>query len=166
MSLPTASSMRDALATAVREPTLLAVNDKTPCRALQIGEIVAGDAVEQRFAFDAATRAAFSKVADDRAPLHGDDRFAAARGFEGQIMHGLCVSTRFSRLIGMYLPGEHAILEQITFKFRKPTFEGQPLVFRAEVIRLMRPMKVVRLTLTATSEAGVHVTGEAQCLIR
>ena len=158
--------MPDAMATAAREPTLLAVDDRTPGRALLIGDIIAGDAVEQHFSFDAATRAAFSKVADDRAPLHGDDRFAAARGFEGQIIQGLCVSTRFSRLIGMYLPGEHAILEQIALKFRKPTFEGQPLVFRVEVIRLMRSMKVVRLALTATSDAGVHVKGEAQCLIR
>lgn len=149
-----------------RGPELLSVDDAAPGRALLATEIMVGDAVEQHFAFDAAARAAFAVVANDRAPVHGDDRFAAARGFDGQIIQGMCVSSRFSRLIGMYLPGEHAILESIGLKFRRPTFENQPLVFRAEVTRVLVPMKVVRLSLSARSPDGVHVEGEAQCLLR
>lgn len=149
-----------------RAPTLIMVDDATPSRALTIRDLVVGDAVEQRFAFDANQRAAFALVANDRAPVHEDERFAHARGFSGTIIQGLCVATRFSRLIGMYLPGEHAILESVTLKYRHPTYEGQPLTFRAEVTRMLAPMKVVRLGLSAASDAGVHVSGEAQCLIR
>ncbi len=78
----------------------------------------------------------------------------------------MCVSTRFSRLIGMYLPGEHAILESISLKFRHPTHQDQPLVFRAEVVRLLTPMRVVRLDVSARCGEVVHVVGEAQCLLR
>lgn len=151
---------------ATRAAELLTVDDATPGRALLVTEIAVGDAVEQRFAFDAQARAAFAEVANDRAPVHGDDRFAAAQGFDGQIIQGLCVSSRFSRLIGMYLPGEHAILESLALKFRRPTFEGQPLVFRAAVTRVLVPMRVIRLALSASSSQGVHIEGEAQCLLR
>lgn len=149
-----------------RAPELLVVDDGSPGRTLTIRDIVVGDAVEQTFAFDRAARDAFRVVANDRAPVHEDDRFAHARGFGGTIIQGMCVSTRFSRLIGMYLPGQHAILETIALKFRHPTFEGQPIRFRAEVVRLLPPMRVVRMALSAMSEDAVHVSGEAQCLIR
>lgn len=147
-------------------PALIVVGDDTPERALTIGDISIGDAVEQTFAFDAQAREAFRVVANDRAPLHDDDRFARVQGYRGTVIQGLCVSTRFSRLIGMYLPGRHAILERIELKFRRPTHEGEPLVFRAEVARVLQPLRVVRLELSARSAAGVHVAGEAQCLVR
>lgn len=149
-----------------REPTLILVDDGTPERALRIDEVTVGDSVEQPFTFEGHTRAAFQKLANDRAPLHDDERFARSQGFQGIVIQGLCVSTRFSRLLGMYLPGRHAILERIDLKFRRPTHEGEPLVFRVEVTRVLRPMRVVRLDLSARSGAGLHVTGEAQCLVR
>lgn len=149
-----------------REPTSMVVDDHSPERALTIDEIAVGDSVVQSFAFEDLARDAFQKLANDRAPLHDDERFARTQGFQGTVIQGLCVSTRFSRLLGMYLPGRHAILERIELKFRRPTHEGEPLVFRAEVTRVLRPMRVVRLELSARSEAGIHVLGEAQCLVR
>src|SRR5437868_15189550 len=38
---------------------------------------------------------------------------------------GTRVSTRVSRLISMYVPGERAILEKIVLKYRRPTYIGQ-----------------------------------------
>lgn len=149
-----------------RQPAILVVDDSTPSQAFKISDLISGDAVEQRFAFDGEQRRAFSVVANDRAPVHNDARFAHTHGFSGPVIQGLCVSTRFSRLIGMYLPGELAILESVSLKYRQPTYEGQKLTFRAEVIRLLPVMNVVRLALSASSEQGVHVSGEAQCLIR
>ena len=149
-----------------RPPVILTVDDRTPSRALTVRDLVVGDAVEQMFAFDAAARRAFAEVANDRAPVHEDERFAHAHGFAGTVIQGMCVSTRFSRLIGMYLPGEHAILEQIELKFRHPSYEGQPLVFRASVERILAPMRVVRLALSAMAGDIIQISGRAQCLIR
>jgi 3-hydroxybutyryl-CoA dehydratase len=133
---------------------------------LTVDDIVVGDAVEELFAFDRSTRDAFAIVANDRAPVHDDDRFAHSKGFKSPIIQGLCVTTRFSRLIGMYLPGEHAILERINVAFRQPTYEGQSVRFRVCVTRILRPMRVVKLSLLASSDGGDHLEGDAQCLIR
>ena len=149
-----------------REAQTWVVDDSTPSRSLSIADLVVADAVEQRFSFDAASRRAFAVMANDRAPVHDDAAFARAHGFQDTIIQGLCVSSRFSRLIGMYLPGERAVLEGIELKFRHPTYEGQPLLFRAEVERILAPLKVVRLSVSATSEGVIHISGRAQCLIR
>jgi 3-hydroxybutyryl-CoA dehydratase len=152
--------------TSVRAGDTLIVDRTTPSRTLTLADLVLGDAVVETIAFTADHRAAFATLADDRAPVHEDARFAAAQGFTGTILQGLCVSTRFSRLIGMYLPGERAILAAVDLEYRRPTYEDQPLTFRAEVTRLLPAMKIVRLGLTATSNAGIHISGEAQCVIR
>ena len=144
---------------------LIIVDDDTPGRALALSDMDVGDAVEQRFVFDAAIRRAFGEVASDSAPVHRDSAFANEWGFRGPIIQGLCVSARFSRLIGMYLPGENGILQSIEFKFRQPTYEGEALVFRAEISRLFRPAKAIRLILSAGSDEGIRIQGEAQCVI-
>jgi len=149
-----------------RAPVTLSVDDHSPSRALTVRDLVVGDSVEQTFVFDTAARRAFAAVANDRAPIHEDERFAHRHGFAGTVIQGMCVSTRFSRLIGMYLPGEHAILEHIELKFRHPSYEGQPLTFRASVERIFAPMRVVRLTLSAVAGDVIHIAGRAQCLIR
>ena len=113
-----------------RPPQLILVTDDTAGRALTIDDIVVGDAVEQQFAFDRPARDAFAIVANDRAPVHDDERFAHSKGFGGPIIQGFCVASRLSRLIGMDLPGEHAILQGVKLTFRQPTDDGQAVTVR------------------------------------
>lgn len=148
-----------------RAPHLL-VDDETPARTLAIGEIAIGQSARQQFRFHSPARQAFAQVANDHAPVHDDDRFARDRGFDGRIIQGLCVASRFSRLIGMYLPGQGAILESIGFKFRRPVYEGAALLYRAAVVRVLPTMRVVRLRLSVECGEVACVTGEAQCLLR
>ena len=158
MSLKTMDSLR--------LPETLIVDDTTPSRNIKIGHLKVGDRVEQPFSFSAEQLKYFSKVANDQAPVHEDERFAIAMNFNGPIIQGLYLATRFSRLIGMYLPGENAILESVAFKFLNPTYVDQQLLFRVEVSRLLISMKVVRLTLSAFSKTSLHISGEAQCQIK
>jgi 3-hydroxybutyryl-CoA dehydratase len=149
-----------------RQPEHLSVDNKTPGRLLSMSAIQVGDSVTQRVQFDAELRAAFSQLAHDDAPIHGDLAAANQRGYPRPILQGLCVSSRFSRLIGMYLPGESAVVESLAFKFRKPVYLDAVVDFTATVTRVMPALGVVRLHLTAAVEGDACVTGEAQCLLR
>jgi len=144
----------------------LKVTDDTPSRRLGIDEITVGDMVSQQVTFTDEMLSAFAVVANDRAPVHNDPRFARAAKFDAPIIQGLALSTRFSRLIGMYLPGEGAILEKLELKYRRPTYVGQPLLYRCVVSRMLRPAGVVQLTLSIASGGNDHVTGHCQCLVR
>lgn len=150
----------------MREPSHLAADDETPSRLLSVADLCLGDSVSQTVSFTVAMRAAFAVLANDGARIHADGVYANARGYDGPILQGLCVTSRFSRLIGMYLPGESAVVESLAFKFRRPVYDGLPLDYRVEVVRIMAALRVARLKLTVHSKGQVCVDGEAQCVLR
>jgi 3-hydroxybutyryl-CoA dehydratase len=145
--------------------TSLEVTDETPPRALSIGDIAVGDTVVQRVVFDAQKHLAFACLAWDRGRIHGDDTFARQRGFDAPIVQGLAVASRFSRLLGMYLPGENAILQKIQFKYHRPVYADHELLYGCKVQQLMRPLRAVVLALSVSVDGIDCVTGECQCLI-
>ena len=157
---------RDSTAEGLPDRMLLEVTDATPSRTMAIGDIEVGDAVSQRVVFDSEKRDAFARLARDRAPVHNDPRFAHQTGFDEPVIQGLAVATRFSRLIGMYLPGEHAILEKIELKYHRPVYADRELLYNCRVDRILRPRRVVVLALTVSLDGIDHVTGQCQCLIR
>ena len=140
--------------------------DDTPGRILAIEDLTCGQAVFQRVQLTDDLLAAYGRLANDRARVHDDADFAAARGFSAPIVQGLALATRFSRLIGMYLPGERAILESIDLKFRRPVYRGIEVTYRAVVTRVFHPMGVVELALSISADGTPHVTGDCRCLIR
>jgi 3-hydroxybutyryl-CoA dehydratase len=142
------------------------VDDDTPSRALRFDEIEVGQAVVQRVVFDAEALDHFRHLAKDRAPVHEDARFARTAGFEDRIVQGLAVSTRFSRLIGMYLPGERAILGSIELAYHRPVYAGRELEYQCTVERLLPPMRVVQMSLSVSMDALTHVSGRCRCVVR
>jgi len=108
----------------------------------------------------------FKKLANDRAPIHADKSVAQKAGFDAPIIQGLALAVRFSRLIGMYLPGERAILEKIELKYKVPVFAGQELVYTCSVARMLRPLQVVEMSLAIAVEGKDCVTGRCQCVLR
>lgn len=147
-------------------PRHMDVDDSTPSRLMDITDLIVGESVSQSITFTAELREAFHALVKDSAPIHRNAEFARARGYEAPILQGLCVASRFSRLMGMYLPGENAVVESLTFKFRKPVYEGHPVEYRVEVVRVMRALGVVRLNLTVKSDDQLCISGDAQCLLR
>jgi len=144
---------------------LLEVTDDTPSRAPSIDDIAVGEMVVQKVVFDAEKHFAFACLARDRAQIHNDDTFARQRGFDAPIVQGLAVASRFSRLLGMYLPGERAILEKVEFKYRHPVYADRELLYCCKVQRVLKPLRVVVLSLSVSVNEVEHVTGECQCLI-
>lgn len=147
------------------QPCHMVVHESTPSRLLAINDLTVGDSVSQSVTFTLEMREAFHALSNDSAPLHGNAEFARARGYKDPILQGLCVTSRFSRLIGMYLPGEGAVIESLAFKFRKPIYAGRLVEYRVEVVRMMQALRVTRLKLTVKSDDQLCISGEAQCLL-
>jgi 3-hydroxybutyryl-CoA dehydratase len=144
----------------------LEVTDSTPSRSLSIDDLAVGLVVQEKFVFDAERLVHFKNLANDRAPIHSDHSFARAGGFDKPIIQGLALSTRFSRLIGMYLPGERAILERIELKYKAAVFAGEHLTYLCTLTRILRPLKVVQLALAISVNGKDRVAGQCQCLVR
>ena len=147
-------------------PEILEVTDETPSRALTLADLAVGQGVVQRVRFDSDMLDHFRCVARDRAPVHYDAATASAAGFDRPIIQGFAVASRFSRLIGMYLPGERALLERVELAFRRPSFADEELVYSATIERMTRALRTVRLGLRVAGGDGDHVTGSCHCLVR
>jgi 3-hydroxybutyryl-CoA dehydratase len=137
------------------------VTDGTPARALPVD---AGAAVTQEVTFTNADLETFAALSGDRASLHFDDSFATARGYEGRIVHGLLIGARFSRLMGMFLPGENSIIQSLSLQYRRPVLVGMPITVSVEVDRFVESVGAVMLKLSATANGLVIVEGKAQCV--
>lgn len=139
------------------------VNDGSPAQAVPLS---ADAVVEQDVTFTGADLDAFARLSGDRAAVHFDPAFATTRGFPGRIVHGLLISSRFSRLMGMFLPGEESVILSLTLQYRRPIAVDTPVRFRIELERLVESVGAVVLKLSATSHGEVAAEGRAQCVLR
>jgi 3-hydroxybutyryl-CoA dehydratase len=142
------------------------VTRATPTRCLTFDDLNVGDEVTEQRHFTQDMITAFAAISLDTAPVHEDPAYARSMGLETNIVQGLLVSSPFSRLLGMYLPGERTLLEKLTFKFRQPVFCDTQLLYHARIERLRPPLKIVQLSLRVTCGDIEHVVGEAQCHLK
>ena len=75
----------------------------------------------------------YRDITGDLNPLHNDESFAREKGFDGRVVYGLLNASYFSTLVGMYLPGERCLIQEVKYKFMKPAYIGDELVVSGEV---------------------------------
>ena len=59
----------------------------------------------------------FGTFSGDLNPLHMDTKFAESSSFKKRIVHGMLLSTFFSQLVGMHLPGKKCFIFFSNIKF-------------------------------------------------
>ena len=81
---------------------------------------------EERMAF-------FREITGDLNPLHNDENYERKKGYEGRVCYGLLTTSFLSTLAGMYLPGEHSLIQNVKVSFRKPVMIGDILTVTGTV---------------------------------
>lgn len=106
---------------------------------------------------------AFARLSGDHNPLHTDETFAQHTTFGSRVGHGMIVGAWFSRLVGMHLPGRHALYLSQTLTFHAPMLPGTVLCIRGDVTQKVDALRVLKIRTTATASADgvLHVSGEA-----
>lgn len=69
----------------------------------------------------------FEQISGDRNPLHTDVGYAKSQGMKDKVVYGMLISSFYSRLVGMYLPGKYCLLQQIKINFHAPVYVGDKL---------------------------------------
>lgn len=145
-------------------PVELVVDPSSPPRRTRLSDIAAGDRCSERWSIDAAASAAFAACSNDTAPVHCDDSHARALGYARRIVHGMHTSLRFSRLLGMFLPGSDAVIMNVTFDYLLPVYIGDALEYVVAVTHVSAS-GVVRLDCTVLRGTELCVRGRASCLL-
>lgn len=130
--------------------------------------IADGESAEHRYVISEAVYAQFLAAFGDRSPIHVDDGYARAAGFDGRVAHGAILNGFVSHFIGMVLPGKRSLLLSVDLRYAQPCHIGDAVVLTGTVSQKVDAQQVVVLTLRIRNETrGTSAaTGRAQVRVR
>ena len=109
----------------------------------------------------------FGRNTEDYNPLHMNEKYASSTSFKKRVCSGMFLSSFFSRLVGMYLPGKHALHISQSLTFVNPCFIGETITVEGKVIDKSPATKIIKLETTITNESGKRIIdGKAQVIVR
>ncbi len=109
----------------------------------------------------------FRSITGDINPLHNDEDFAKAKGHPGRVAYGMLTASFLSTLAGVYLPGEHSLIQQVETKFSGPVYIGDVLTVTGEIVDLIESVQRLELKTTITNQDGKKVQrGRMQILVK
>ena len=122
----------------------------------------------QSFSFNVTVRRedidSYAEISGDISPLHMDDGFARSRGFEARVAHGGLLASYISRMVGVYCPGENALLHTMNLKFLRPVYPGNSIRVNAVIEQVSAAAKAIVLKVWLDNEetGDVCVRGKVQ----
>ena len=109
----------------------------------------------------------FAKLSGDDNPLHMNEEYASSTSFKKRVCSGMFLSSFFSRLVGMYLPGKHALHISQSLNFVNPCFIGEMITVEGKGVDKSPATKIIKLETTITNESGKRIIdGKAQVIVR
>ena len=109
----------------------------------------------------------FAKISGDYNPLHMDDEYASNTIFEKRVCHGMLLSSFFSKLIGMYLPGKNALYFSQSLQFKSPCFIDDEIFVEGEVLEKSNSTRIITVKTTIHKNSGeCLVDGQAKVIVR
>ena len=109
----------------------------------------------------------FANLSGDYNPLHMDKDYAKTTSFKKRVCHGMLLSSFFSRLVGMYLPGQNALYLYQSLKFPKPCFINEKVTITGKIVSKSESTQIITLKTTIVNESGkCLVDGDAKVLLR
>ena len=100
----------------------------------------------------------FREISGDINPLHSDKDFAIKQNFKDKVVYGLLVSSFYSKLIGVYLPGKYALLNSINVDFLKPVYVKDKLYIEGRIVELDNRFKIINIKSRITREENYLVS--------
>ena len=76
----------------------------------------------------------FLKLSGDNNTLHCDEEYAKKSNMKGRVVYGMLTSSFYSTLVGVYLPGENCLLQEIKISFNNPLYIGEEIVVSGTVV--------------------------------
>lgn len=123
-----------------------------------IDTIKTGDSATFTRKADEAWFDLFRQITDDGNPLHTEEAFARARGFDGRVLYGMCTASLYSTLAGVYLPGKYCLLEQVDAKFVKPVFANDVLTVSGTVTEVDERFARIMIKADIRNQNGEKVS--------
>lgn len=124
-----------------------------------------GKRVTAELCIDEQQMRSFAVLSGDFNPLHTDDDFARAKGFEGRVVYGGLLVAKISEIIGMRLPGRNSVWASLSLEFLKPLYVGESAELEAEVASRSESTGLVELKLVLRRGGKKLLKGRAEVVV-
>lgn len=132
---------------------------------LPISQYKIGMCAEVLRSFSAKDVELFSELSGDKNPIHLNEEYASQTIFGTRIVHGALASSIFSTLFASELPGAGCIYLKSENKFLKPIYLNENILFKVEVIDILKEKKRVIFKTVAISNDQNCIVGMAELYI-
>lgn len=104
----------------------------------------------------------FAELSGDNNPVHLDDAYAAKTRFKRRIAHGMLVSSTFSKLAGMQLPGPGTIIVSQETRYKAPCYIGDTVTAQLKIVSVREDKPIIKIENSIHNQNGDLLTeGEA-----
>ena len=109
----------------------------------------------------------FAKLTGDFSPIHMDEDYASTTTFQRRVVDGMLLASFLSKIVGMYLPGKHALYLSQSLDFRYPCFFGDIITVYSVVIDKSVSTKILKIESKITNEDGkTLLSGIGRVIVR
>jgi 3-hydroxybutyryl-CoA dehydratase len=109
----------------------------------------------------------FGKLSGDLNPLHMDENYAKNTNFGRRVCHGMLLTSFFSQLVGMYIPGKNALYLSQSVNFVSPCFIGDNITIHGKVIDKSNSTKIITIATNIFNDQSKNlVSGIAKVVVR
>jgi acyl dehydratase len=143
-------------------------NPPPSLRTFRYAEISVGDRHQHDYVIAPETHRNFLAAFNDYSPVHVDEAFARAQGFDGCVMHGAILNGFISHFVGMYFPGRFSLLLSVDLRFSNVSYLNDSIRIEAIVSQKMdsRQVVVLDLMLANLTRNWPAARGRAQVMIK
>lgn len=131
-------------------------SESRECVVLSPADISVGMGFRFQICFSDELISRFSEYSGDFNPLHNDADFARSRGYKTRVAHGAIQQALISRFVGMYIPGQNALIKKVTTTYSRPVLAGDEVVVDGKVVDWDGASLSGRLEIQAVSPHGAQ----------
>lgn len=102
----------------------------------------------------------FLSLSGDNNPLHISDEYAKQYNMQGRVVYGMLSSAFYSKLVGVYLPGENCLLQEIVIQFNNPLYINDKVIVEGVVSDKDETFR--RLEIKAKIKSGTKLISKAK----
>ena len=109
----------------------------------------------------------FAKITGDFSPIHINEKFAKSKKFKGRVVHGMLLASFLSQMVGMYLPGKHAIYLSQSLEFHNPCFINDKITISSVITDKSEATKIIKINSEIINEKNeILLNGTGKIIVR
>ena len=109
----------------------------------------------------------FAKLTGDFSPIHMDEDYASTTTFQRRVVDGMLLASFLSRIVGMYLPGKHALDFSQSVDFRHPCFIDDIITISSIVVDKSQSTKILKIESKITNQDNkIILSGVGRVIVR